>query len=227
MDMNILIVEDEKLISDSISEYLKSDGYVCNKAFNYPDAEESVYLYNYDVVLLDITLPGGNGLDLIEILRKKDKKTGIIIISARNSLDDKITGLKLGADDYLTKPFHLAELNARIKSVIRRKNFEGENEIVFDKIKINLNSQEVFVCDKPMLLTKREFDLLMYFVSNKEKVITKEAIAEHLIGNNADLLDSFDFIYTHIRNLRKKIMDLNGPDYIQTIYSIGYRFKKQ
>jgi DNA-binding response OmpR family regulator len=177
--------------------------------------------------LIDITLPGGSGLDIVKELKKSNPKTGIIIISAKNSLDDKIAGLDLGADDYITKPFHLAELNSRINSVLRRRNFEGSNEIVFEKLKLAPEKQEVFANNKPVSLTKKEFDLLLFFISNKNRVVTKESIAEHLWGDEMDMADSFDFIYSHIKNLRKKIMDAGADDYIKSIYGIGYKFSDQ
>jgi DNA-binding response OmpR family regulator len=163
-------------------------------------------------------------LDLIKILKSNGSETGIIIISAKNSLDDKVTGLEIGADDYLTKPFHLPELNARIKSIIRRRNFAGANEINFNEIRILPSQMEAIVNGTSLGLTRKEYDLLVYFISNKERVLTREAIAEHLWGDQMDLADSFDFIYTHIKNLRKKIMDKGGEDYIRTIYGMGYKF---
>jgi DNA-binding response OmpR family regulator len=178
-------------------------------------------------VLVDITLPGGSGLDIVRQLKKSKSKAGIIIISAKNSLDDKVIGLELGADDYLTKPFHLSELNARIKSVIRRMNFEGDKEIVFEEITINPDAQTVKVKKAVISLTKKEFDLLVFFVSNKNRVITKESIAEHLWGDDMDMADSYDFIYSHIKNLRKKLIEAGASDYINTIYGAGYKFGNQ
>lgn len=222
--MKILIVEDEKELVSVIADYLKQEGYVCEMAFNFENAIEKCNLYNYDCIITDITLPDGNGLDLIRILKKNKQDTGVIIISAKNALDDKLTGLEIGADDYITKPFHLSELNARIKSVIRRRNFTGKNEVVINEIKILTDRAEVFVNEGILSLTKKEYDLLVFFLSNTNRVITKESIAEHLWGDNMDMADSFDFIYTHIKNLRKKIMEKGGKDYIQTVYGVGYKF---
>ncbi len=222
--MKILIVEDEKELADSITLYLKEDGYVCDSALEFSEADLMINLYQYDCVVVDITLPDGSGLDIIKNLKKIGSKAGIVIISAKDSLDDKLKGLDIGADDYLTKPFHLAELNARIKAVIRRRHFEGDPEIVHNEIRINPEERRVYVSDQLVEFTKKEFDLLLYLLSNKNQVLTKETIAEHLWGSNIDLVDSFEFIYSHVKNLRKKL-DQNGcTDYIQTVYGIGYRF---
>jgi DNA-binding response OmpR family regulator len=175
---------------------------------------------------VDITIPGGSGLDIIRELKKKGSEAGIIIISAKNSIEDKISGLDLGADDYLTKPFHLSELNSRIKSIVRRRSFKGSNEICFHEISIVPDEMLVSVNKKTVTLTKKEFDLLLFFISNKNRVITKESIAEHLWGDDMDTADSFDFIYSHIKNLRKKLVEKGSEDYIQTVYGMGYKFGK-
>jgi DNA-binding response OmpR family regulator len=224
--MNILIVEDERDLAKSIKTYLSKEGYHCELAENYKEAIEKIHLYSYDCLLVDITLPDGNGMGVIERLKKVKSKSGIIIISAKNSIDDKIQGLDIGADDYLTKPFDLSELNARIKSLIRRRNFDGHNEILFKEVAILPQERVVTIHGEPIKLTKKEYDLLLYFVSNQERVITKESIAEHLWGDDMDMSDSFDFIYAHLKNLRKKIMEKNGGDYIQTVYGVGYKFTK-
>ncbi|MCK9423196.1 MAG: response regulator transcription factor [Bacteroidales bacterium] len=222
--MKILLIEDEKELALSIAAYLQKENYRCEVVFNFNDAVEKINLYQYDCIIVDITLPDGSGMNVIRILKKNKCETGIIIISAKNSLDDKISGLETGADDYLTKPFHLPELNARIKSIIRRRSFGGVNEIVVNEIRILPEQMEVFVNDSPIILTKKEYDLLIFFLSNKDRVLTKESIAEHLWGDEMDMADSFDFIYTHIKNLRKKIMEKGGQDYILTIYGMGYKF---
>lgn len=222
--MKILIVEDEKHLADSLVSYLTKYGYICDVALNYDSANQFVNLYEYDCIVVDITLPDGSGLDIIRHLKKTHSKTGILIISAKNALDDKLNGLDIGADDYLTKPFHLAELNARIKAIIRRRQFEGEPEIVFKNIRIVPAEYKVFVGDKPVELTKKEFGLLLYMITNKNHVLTKESIAEHLWGSQIDLIDSFDFIYSHIKNLRKKLVENGSDNYIQTVHGIGYKF---
>jgi len=224
--MKILLVEDERELSDSILSYLKREGYVCESAADFSSAAEKIALYRYDCLLVDITLPGGSGLELLNSVKKTAHAPGIIIISAKNSVDDKIAGLDLGADDYLAKPFSLAELNSRVKSVLRRRNFNGENEIIFNELKIKPNEQLVMIKKKTPALTKKEYDLLLFFVSNKGRVLTKESIAEHLWGDNIDMADSYDFIYTHIKNLRKKMIEAGSGDYIKTVYGMGYKFSE-
>ena len=169
-------------------------------------------------------MPDGNGLDLILLIKSRSIISGIIIISALNSLDNRIKGLEIGADHYLTKPFHLAELNAHLKSINRRINFKGENHIIFNEIKILPDEHKAFVNEKEIILTKKEFELLLFFLSNQNKVITKNGLAEYLWGDYMDSADSFDFIYTHIKNLRKKLLKEECTDYIQTVYGVGYKF---
>ncbi len=222
--MKILLIEDEIGLGDSIFSFLKKEGYLCEWVKDHASAIEKASLYEYDCALIDITLPGGSGLGIVEVFKKNHPKTGIIIISAKNSIDDKITGLDIGADDYLTKPFHLAELNSRIKSVLRRRHFEGSSQINLGSMKLIPEQKEVCVNGVPVNLTKKEYDLLLFFVSNKNRVLTKESIAEHLWGDMADMADSFDFIYSHIKNLRKKITDSGGDDCIKSVYGSGYKF---
>ena len=222
--MKILIIEDEKELSKSICRYLANEQFITETAFNFNTAIEKISLYDYACIILDITLPDGSGLDILKELKANNKADGVIIISAKNSLDDKIYGLKAGADDYLTKPFHLPELGARVAAIIRRKSFDGKNTIVFDELKIDLDAKQVLVNNKALDLTKKEYELLLYFISNKNKVISKSAIAEHLWGDNMDLADNYDFIYTHIKNLRKKILQQGSPDYIRSVYGMGYKF---
>ena len=225
--MKILIIEDETDLRTTITSFLEEEGYVCEYAETLEQASEKLYLYEYDCLLLDIGLPDGNGLDLIKILKKEHAETGIIIISARNSLDDKITGLDLGADDYISKPFNLTELNSRIKSVYRRLKFGGKKELLFGKLRIIPDSRQVLVADELVVLTKKEFDLLLFFISNPKRVLTKESIAEHLWGDFADSADSFDFIYSQIKNLRRKLLEKSGIDYIQNVYGTGYTFNEK
>lgn len=222
--MKILLIEDEKDLLDSMKTYLESEGYVCETANDYQKASEKVNVYDYDCVVVDITLPKGNGLQIVKELKDKKSEAGIIIVSAKNSLDDKLKGLELGSDDYLTKPFHLSELNARIKAIVRRKNFDGKNELLLNEIKIDLPSRAVYIKNSLLTLTTKEYELLLFFISAKNKVITKNAIAEHLWGDDMDQSDSYDFIYTHIKNLRKKMLEKGCEDYIKTIYGIGYNF---
>lgn len=222
--MKILVIEDEAELRKSIKEYLYNEGYVVESANDFLKASEKTGIYEYDCVLVDITLPHGSGLDIIKQLKKAGSEAGVIIISAKNSLDDKIIGLEYGADDYITKPFHLPELNARIKALLRRRNFEGNDDIRANDVTINTQSKSVFVNKEEINLTQKEFELLLFFVANKNKVITKEAIAERLWGDGIDNMGSYDFIYTHIKNLRKKILDKKGFDAIKTVYAMGYKF---
>lgn len=222
--MKILIIEDESALLDSMVLYLKKEGLVCETAGNYAEASQRIHDYEYDIVIVDIMLPGGSGLDIVRELKENRAEAGIIIISARNALDDKIAGLDLGADDYITKPFHLAELNSRIKALIRRRKFEGKKDIVFNEIKIDPETALVQVNQNQVVLTKKEYDLLLFFISNQNRVLTKETIAEHLWGDHIDSADSFDFLFTHIKNLRKKIVQQGAKQYIKTIYGMGYKF---
>ena len=225
--MKILIVEDEKQLLDSMLTFLKESGMICEKAETLAEASEKADLYEYDCVVLDIGLPDGSGLKVINILQQKQKQTGIVILSAKNSLDDRLVGLNFGADDYVTKPFYMPELVARIKSVVRRRAFQGKNEILFNEIRVVPDEMMMYVKDKLISLTKKEHELLLYFLSNQNKVLTKESIAEHLWGDHADMADSFDFIYSHIKNLRKKMTDNGAHDYLKSIYDVGYKLSSE
>jgi DNA-binding response OmpR family regulator len=223
--MKILIVEDEKVLSDSIVEYLSEEGHICEAVYNYIDAVDKIQMYPYDCAVVDINLPDGNGLDLIRLIKKQSMNMGIIIISALNSLEDRIEGLEIGADNYLTKPFHLAELNAHLKSINRRISYSGNNQIIVNEIRLIPDEHRAFVHDKEIILTKKEYDLLLFFISNRNKVITKAGLAEYLWGDYMDMADSYDFIYTHIKNLRRKLLKEGCEDYIKTIYGLGYKFE--
>ncbi len=223
--MKILLIEDESELRKSIKQFLHQEGYVVESADDFIKGSEKAEDYDYDVVLVDITLPNGSGLDIVKQLKQKNSKAGVIIISAKNSLDDKIVGLDLGADDYLPKPFDLSELNARIKALIRRRNFDGNKSIVVNEITIVPEERMLKVNNEIVNLTAKEFDLLLFFVSNKNRVVSKNSIAEHLWGDESDQMDSHDFIYVHLRNLRKKLAEKGCEDYVQTIYGIGYNFK--
>ncbi len=223
--MKILVVEDEKMLSDVIVSYLKGEGYLTEQAGTLDLGTQKVNLYQYDCVLADIGLPDGNGFKLVAEIKKCHPGTGIIIISAKNSLEDKILGLDLGADDYLTKPFHLSELNSRIKSVLRRRKFEGQKELVAGKLRILPENRQVYVQDELISTTKKEFDLLLFFISNQGRVLTKESIAEHLWGDFADSSDTFNYVYSHIKNLRRKILEKSGVEYFRNVYGTGYVFE--
>jgi DNA-binding response OmpR family regulator len=222
--MKLLVVEDESKLLQSIQEYFTQEDFFCEGVSTYAEALRRIEDFNYDCIILDINLPGGSGFDLLYYLRQDKKEDGVIIISARNSLDDKLAGLNLGADDYLTKPFHLSELNARIKALIRRKYSKGSNVIDCANIRLDLDSRSVTWSGQSLALTKNEFDLLLFLVTNKNRVISKKAIAEHLFGEQADNLSSLDFVYSHIKNLKKKLKDRCTEEMIQTVYGVGYKF---
>ncbi len=222
--MKILLVEDEKELASDIKNFVDDEGNICETAFSFEEGLRKINLHDYDCAIIDITLPGGSGLKIIEELKQLAAHTGIIIISAKDSLTDKLTGLKLGADDYITKPFHLAELNARIKSVLRRRQFQGENEIRLKELTFIPDKREVLINNNSIELTRKEYDLLLYLVNNKERVVTKESIAEHIWGDQSDTFGSLDFVYSQIKNLRKKMIEAGSGDYIKTIYGIGYKF---
>jgi DNA-binding response OmpR family regulator len=222
--MKILVVEDEQELLDSVCTYLTREGYLCERAADFATANQKIILHSYDCCLIDIGLPDGNGLKLIQKLKQLQPNTGNIIISARHALDDKLKGLDIGADDYLTKPFHLQELNARVRSILRRRTRGGANVLEFNEIRIMPDTFEASVHGQPLQLTKKEFDLLVYLVTNRNRVIPKDNLAEHLWGDYTDELNSFDFVYTHIKNLRKKLLEKGGRDYLNTIYGVGYKF---
>lgn len=222
--MKILIIEDEKQLATSIGTYLSDENYLCEFAENFAEAIEKVHGHDYDCILLDLMLPGGNGLKILEEIKMMDKQEGVIIISAKGSVDDKIEGLQIGADDYLAKPFHLSELAARVFSVIRRKQFGNTNIILQNEIKIDLLAKTAMANEKEIPLTKKEFDLLIYFISNKNRVISKSALAEHISGDVAYLFDNYDFVYAHIKNLKKKLNDAGCANYLKTLYGSGYKW---
>jgi DNA-binding response OmpR family regulator len=223
--MKILIVEDQKELLKSMIAYLESENYLCETASDFHTARQKIEGFDYDCILLDVTLPDGNGLALLTELKKDKKTDGVIIISAKDSISDRIHGLNLGADDYLVKPFHLSELNARVASVIRRRRFEGHNVLVLHDLVIDLLAKTVSINGKPVDLTRKEYELLLYLASNKNKVVSKMAIAEHLSGDNAEIFDNFDFIYTHMKNLKKKLTTAGYRDNIRSLYAIGYKFE--
>lgn len=223
--MKLLLIEDERELSASILTYLKAENYLCELAPDYKKAMEKIESFDYDCILLDISLPDGNGLSVLKELKANKKNDPVIIISAKNSIDDRITGLNLGADDYLPKPFHLSELSARIAAVIRRKQFNGNKILEFNEITLETLAKVVKINDQKIELTRMEYNLLLYLISNKNRVISKNAIAEHLCGDDAVIFDDFDFIYAHIKNLKKKMAQAGCSDYIKSIYGMGYKFE--
>ncbi|MEG2229107.1 MAG: response regulator transcription factor [Odoribacter sp.] len=222
--MKILIIEDEKELSLGIVAYLSAEDYRCEVAYSFEEAMDKVVLYDYDCVLLDLMLPGGDGLEVLETLKRAHKSCGVIIISAKDALEDKLRGLKIGADDYLPKPFFLSELSMRIYALIRRQQFLNQNELISGKLRIDLLAKEVFIEKRTVVLTKKEYDLLLFLIGNKNKVISKSAIAEHLSGDMADMLDSYDFVYAHIKNLKNKLSEASCPDYLKNVYGTGYKW---
>lgn len=221
--MKILVIEDEYEILKSIEQSLLTENYIVEKATDYDSAMEKVMIYSYDCILLDISLPGGSGLKILENMKQEGIDTGVIIISAKNSIDDKVYGLDLGADDYLTKPFHLTELHARIKAVLRRRLLDGSNILELKNMKIDFDSHLVTIDGNELKLNRKEYDILSYLVLNVDRMINKEALAEHVWGDNIDSADSFDFIYSQMKNLRKKLKDNNSKVEIENVYGVGYK----
>lgn len=224
--MKILIIEDEAELAQDMLKYLSSESYLCELAPTYQDAVAKISSYQYDCILLDLMLPGGNGLQLLEQLKQEHKQDGVIIISAKNSIEDKVIGLQNGADDYLAKPFHHSELSARIHSIIRRKQFNNANIIEQHEIRVDLLGKTVWINDVVINLTKKEFDLLVFFIGNKNRVISKSALAEHLSGDVADMFDNHDFVYAHIKNLKKKLSEAGCGNYLKTVYGTGYKWEQ-
>ena len=221
--MKLLVIEDDKTMRENIVHFLQKENYLIETAQDLNSALDKVNIYTYDCILLDITLPDGSGFEILRELKKMNKTDGVIIISAKDSLDDKLSGLDLGADDYLPKPFHMAELNARIKSVLRRRKFEGSEMIVLNNMTVDSASRLVFINGIELVLNRKEYDILLYFLSNKNRLVAKTALAENVWGDNIDSADSFEFIYSQIRNLRKKLKENKAEIEIQAIYGIGYK----
>jgi DNA-binding response OmpR family regulator len=222
--MKVLLVEDEEELGISILKYLSNEQYLCEWAKDYSTAFSKIEAYNYSCIILDIGLPDGNGLALLEELKTLKKNNGVIIISARNELNDRIDGLNKGADDFLVKPFYLSELAARVSAIIRRKIFGGKQELAYNEIVVDLDHRSVTVNNKFIGLTKKEYELLVYFILNRDKTLSKSSIIEYLWNDYTNGGDDFDFLYSHIKNLRKKLMKLGCADYIQSLYGLGYRF---
>lgn len=225
--MKLLLIEDEKELALSIQKYLTGEDFVCEWVENTKAAIEKISIYDYDCILLDLMLPDCSGFEILKELKSQNKTEGIIIISAKETLETRIEGFNLGADDYLTKPFHLSELLVRVQALIRRKNFKGSNVVSFNEIQVNLLSKTVKVNNNRIDITKKEIDLLLYLIGNENRVLSKSAIAEHLSGDMADMLDNHDFVYAHIKNLKKKLNDAGSGDYIKSVYGLGYKWKNE
>jgi DNA-binding response OmpR family regulator len=222
-EMKILIVEDEYALLKAVEDFLLSEKYIVEKASDYYSAMEKVMLYEYDCILLDISLPGGSGLQILNGMKKEGKAGNVIIISAKNSLEDKISGLDSGADDYLTKPFHLPELHARIKAVLRRKLYDGNQVMRLGNSALDFAQRQICVDNRPLKLNRKEFDMLAFFVTNKNRLIAKDALAEHVWGDNIDMADDFDFVYSQVKNLRRKLKEAGSDIVIENVYGIGYK----
>ncbi|GAB2531159.1 response regulator transcription factor [Rufibacter soli] len=221
--MKILVIEDEPQMLETLVQSLQQEKYLVETATDYDSALDKVGVYAYDCILLDITLPGGSGLAILEELKKQLKTDGVIIVSAKDSVEDRIAGLELGADDYLSKPFHMAELHARVKSVLRRRKFEGQALVQLQNLTIDPEKHLVWVGEQEVVLNRKEFDILLYLVSNKDRLVSKTALAEHVWGDYIDQADNYEFIYSQIKNLRKKLKDHGAGVEVQAVYGIGYK----
>ena len=221
--MKLLIVEDNLLLAGDMKQFLLDNDFVVEHAATKEQASEKISLYQYDLVIVDLGLPDGNGLELVGEIKERQSETGILILTAKDAIEEKVKGLEAGADDYMTKPFHKSELNARIRSILRRHKFNRSNILQIRELKVDFAASQAFVNDIPLSLTKKEYDLLLYFMQNPNRVLTKESIAEHLWGDHIDQADSFDFIYNHIKNLRKKIAGAGGENSIRAMYGMGYK----
>lgn len=222
--MKLLVVEDQDSLRQGMVEQLTELGYRCESAATFEAGLEKIDLYRYDVAVIDINLPDGNGLDLIRMCKSVQPDAGIIVVSARDALEQKIEGLEVGADDYLTKPFDMAELSARIKSILRRRISNGSNVFVSGSFTVDFDTRILRCKGQELDLTKSEYDLIVFLMSNPNRVITKESLAEHIWGDHMDLADSFDFLYSHIKNIRKKIAGSEGVDPIKSVYGVGYKW---
>lgn len=222
--MKILIVEDDNDLREITTHSLEKERYVVSQATDYRTALQKIEDYDYDCILLDIMLPDGNGLDLLAELHALGKHTNVIILSAKDSLEDKVNGLDLGADDYLPKPFHLAELHARIKSLFRRKLREGERKLQVGNVELFPDDFRVMVQGKEIELNRKEYDILNYFMSRPGRLVNKNTLAESVWGDHIDQVDNFDFIYAQIKNLRKRLKDAGATPELKSVYGFGYKF---
>ncbi|NDW13209.1 DNA-binding response regulator [Bacteroides sp. 214] len=221
--MKILVVEDEPALREVIIGFLEKEKYLVESAATYDCAYEKISIYDYDCILLDIMLPDGSGLDLLRDLREIDKNKNVIIISAKDSVEDKVAGLELGADDYLAKPFHLAELNARIRNVLRRKTMNGDTSITLGNVKVDTDELIVYINHVPLELNRKEYNILCYFITRPNHLIEKTRLAEAVWGDHIDQVDNFDFIYAQIKNVRKKMNEAGADIEIKAVYGIGYK----
>ena len=225
--MKILIIEDEPSLREIMSRALTHEQYVVETASTYTEAEDKLAGYSYDCILLDIMLPDGSGLDLLEELKHRGRKENIIIISAKDSIDDKVAGLEQGADDYLPKPFHTAELLARIKSVLRRSIAGGDRSIRKGNVSLDTDSRRVTVNGQPVELLKKEYDILFYFIQRPDHLVDKAVLAEAVWGDHIDQADNFHFVYAQVKNLRRKLSDAGASIEIKAVYGFGYKLTEK
>jgi len=221
--VKLLLIEDNKQLAEDVAMFFGEEGYITETALTLGKAREKLGIYHYELVILDLGMPDGNGLDLIPVVQGEHPRTAILVLTARDSLDEKVHALEQGADDYLTKPFHKSELNARVHSILRRRISGGSSHITINELTIDLGARIASVKDVVLNLTRKEYDLLLFLVYNKNRLLTKESIAEHLWGDHIDQADNFDFIYNHIKNLRRKIKQAGGRNYIESMYGMGYK----
>lgn len=224
--MKILIIEDDRDLCEIAVRSLEKERYVVTCASDYHEAMQKLEDYEYDCILLDIMLPGGNGLDLLKYLRKLKKDTAVIILSAKDSLEDKIAGLDLGADDYLPKPYHLAELHARIKSVVRRHQRNSIPTVCYGNVEINPDRFEVQIAGTPVFLSRKEYDILYYFLTRPNRLINKETLAEAVWGDHIDQVDNFDFMYAQVKNLRRHLKQYGASVELKAVYGFGYKLSE-
>lgn len=221
--MNIIIVEDNHELANEICDFLSKNRYRCTIAKNGEEALEEVAAMDYDVMLLDLGLPDGDGFEILKTIRKSKSRMAVIVITARGELDDKVNGLQLGADDYMTKPFSLTELNARLFAVVRRLHGFVLNELEIHGIVLQLQDYKVSYQGNAISLTKKEFDIFQYLVLNKDRVITRLQLTEHIWGDILELNSDSNFIDVHVRNLRKKLDKFVSIDWFETVRNVGYR----
>lgn len=224
--MKLLIIEDEPGMRDNMQESLAKDNYVVETATDYHSAREKLGVYEYDCILLDIGLPGGTGLELLKELKQDGHNGAVLIVSAKDSIEDKVTGLNLGADDYLPKPFHFAELHARVKSLLRRRSLGGTETIAFANIELDTAKRTVRINGNNVAVNRKEYDVLLYMVTNANRLVNKTALAEHVWGDNIDEANSFDFIYSQIKNLRRKLKEYDANVELKAVYGIGYKLSE-
>lgn len=223
--MKLLIIEDEKSLREDMVDYFDENGFKCDFASSIRSGLNKLNETKYACVLVDMGLPDGSGMEIVDYIKANKPETGVIIVTAKNALEDKLEGLNKGADDYLTKPFHLSELNARIYSVIRRRNFGGKNTLSFENLEIDPIEKKVVANGQILQFTKKEYEILVHLASNPTHLITKEALADAIWGDKADMASSFDFVYSQIKNLKKKLTEAGLTNYIKVVYGMGYKFK--